>query len=178
MNIEFYVLPKIPISPNPKITRDFLDKTLKKAIWKQKKIYPGKEVNVLGISMGNVLAFRFAQHFKVNKFISVVPGSRLAECIWESIATRKIVQNSGRSFEEYKKNLADYNPIENVKKITPTFSEIYLGKGDLMIPYKRGKELAELMEKKLKTKIKTRRFSGHVETVINFSKEFSKIARA
>lgn len=129
----------------------------------------------MSISLGNVLGFRFAEHFKVNKFISVVPGSRLAECIWESIATKKIAQNSGKSLRDYKKVLANYNPIESVSRIKPLYSEMYLGRNDLMIPFKRGEELAKVMKKRFKTRVICLKSSGHVETIFEFSKQFPRI---
>lgn len=175
INLDVYVLPKTIIQPNPELTRVFLDDVLRVATQNQTKHYSRKEVNVLGISLGNVLSFRFAEQFPVNNLLSVVPGSRLAECIWESIATNPITENSGRSLQDYQKSLANYNPIESVSRINPSVSEIYLGGRDLMIPSKRGKELAQAMQEKVKVNIKYHRFSGHVETVVSFSKKFHKI---
>lgn len=177
-NMDVYVLPNNIIQPNPELTRKFLDDVLMSAIQQQNRDYSGKEVNILGISLGNVLAFRFAENFQVNKLISVVPGSRLAECIWESIATNGIVQNSGRGLQNYKRILAGYNPIESVSSISPTYTEIHLGIWDLMIPYFRGKELAEEMKLKSNVSVKYAKFSGHAETVVSFSRQFPKIMRA
>jgi len=173
-NLDIYILPKTIIQPNPKLTNKFLNKILNTAIKNQKKNYPKKEVNVLGISIGNVLSFRFAEHFKVNRFLSVVPGSKLAECIWESISTHKIAKNSGKTLKDYQRDLKNYNPIESIPRINPKISEIHLGLRDLMIPYKRGKELAEAMKKKHNTKIHNKKHSGHIETILSFSKQFKK----
>jgi hypothetical protein len=171
-NVNFYILPKTTIQSNPKLTQKFLDNILKEAITNQKR-NPSKKINVLGVSLGNVLAFRFAEYFKINKLISVVPGSRLAECAWESIATKEIVRNSGLNLKDYKKILKNYNPIESVPKISTKYAEIFLGTSDLMIPYQRGKELAEAMQKNFKNiNVYSRKFSGHVETIFYFVKQF------
>lgn len=176
INMEVYILPKTAIQPDPGLTHDFLDSVLGSAIKKQSLLYPGRRVNVLGISLGNVLAFRFAEHFKVNGLVSVVPGSRLAECIWESAATGEIAQKSGKSLDDYKKSLSDYNPIESVPRINPQYSEVHLGTCDLMIPYARGEELAKAMQQRFRVNLSLSRFSGHVETIFYFSRQFSRIA--
>lgn len=178
INEEAYILPKTVIQPDPNLTRIFLDNVLGKAIRKQNQSYLERKVNVLGISLGNVLAFRFAENFQVNKLISVVPGSRLAECIWESIATNKLAQNSGINLREYQASLASYNPIESISRISHTYQEIHLGVYDLMIPYRRGMELAKKIQKKFRTSLYCNRFSGHVETIVSFSKRFPEITRS
>lgn len=177
LNMDIYVLSNIAVQPDPELTHKYLDNILKAATKNQTNSYFNKKVNVLGISLGNVLAFKFAEHFRVNKLFSVIPGSKLAECIWESIATKEIAQNSGRNLQDYKKSLSDYNPIESVSKINPDISEIYLGMCDLMIPYKRGKELAKEMQKRFKTKLYQYRYSGHAETLFSFLKKFNKEMR-
>ncbi len=175
-NIEVYILPKMIIQPNPELTRKFLDKVLKTAIKTQLRNSPDEEVNVLGISTSVAVAFRFAERFKVNKFISVTPGSRLAECIWESIGATYISQNPHKYLKDYQRSLINYNPIESISKINPKISEVYLGKYDVMIPYNRGKELADKMKRNGKTKIFCNQYSGHVETLFYFLKKFSKNA--
>jgi len=175
IDMDIYILPKTAVQPNPELTHKFLDDILSTAIKKQNQFYLKKRVNVLGISLGNVLAFRFTEHFQVNKLISVVPGSRLAECIWEGIATNKIAQNSGRILRDYQTSLTDYNPIESVPRVNPAISEIYLGMRDLIIPFNRGDELAKTMLGRHKTNVQYNKYSGHVETIISFSKEFPKI---
>ena len=178
VNVDLYVLPSATsaVQSNPKLTCKFLDDVLVGAIQRQKQNYYGKKVNVMGISLGNVLAYRFAENFRVDKLFSVVPGSRLAECIWESIATNSIAKNSGRSLQDYQEALAGYNPIESASKIKPSYTEIHLGLCDLMIPYFRGNELAKKMKSKFNTKVECGKYSGHVETIISFSIKFPKIA--
>ena len=171
-NMDIYVLPKTAIQPDPELTDRFLNDILDSAKRQQENLFPGGKVNILGISLGNVLAFRFAEHYQTNKLISVVPGSRLADCIWESIATNKIARGSGRTLQEYRQILKLFDPISSVPRITPAYAEIFLGLHDLIIPYGRGEELAKAMETKFRIKKYLYKTSGHVETVIHFSKHF------
>jgi len=176
LNVDAYVLPKTIIQPDPELTRKFLDNVLLLSLTNQEHLSPGRAVNVLGISTGNVLAYRFAEQHRVNRLISVVPGSRLAECIFESSATRRIAEKSGRSLGEYRESLEDYNPIDSIGRIAPRSTDIYLGKHDIMIPFRRGIKLAEAMREKYGAKVHCERFSGHVGTILSFSKQFRKIA--
>jgi|WetSurMetagenome_2_1015567.scaffolds.fasta_scaffold392975_2 hypothetical protein len=141
---------------------------------KQKKRNKSKQpLNILGISLGNVLAFKFATLFKTNKLISVVPGSKLPECIWESVTTGKIAKNSGKGLKGYRKELSCFNPIDDLKKIKINCCEIYLGTSDKMIPFKRGLQFAKEAKKILKnTDIKVYKTCGHIETVLKFSNKF------
>jgi hypothetical protein len=167
INAEIYISSEKAVQPNPKITREYLDKILNEAIKRQKRNKIKSGLNVLGVSMGNVLAFKFANHFKINKFISVVPGSKLPECIFESIATRKIAESSGKDLKAYRKYLKTYGPEENLDNLKAKKIKIYLGPYDVMIPYQRGLELVKKMRKKgLKPSVKTYANAGHVETII------------
>jgi hypothetical protein len=173
INAEIYICSEKAIQPNPKTTREYLDKILNEAIKKQKESKFKGKTNVLGVSMGNTWAFKFANHFRVDKLVSVVPGSKLPECIFESIATRKIAESSGKDLKAYKKYLKTYGPEENLDNLKAKKIKIYLGPYDVMIPYKRGLELVKKMRKKgLKPSVKTYANSGHVETIIS---SFGKI---
>jgi hypothetical protein len=168
INSEIYISSEKAVQPDPKETRKYLDKVLAEAIKKQKNNDSKISLNVLGISMGNVLAFRFANYFKINRLVSIVPGSKLPECIWESIATKKIALASNKDLKAYQKELAIYDPDANLDNLKAKKIEVYLGRYDLMIPYQRGLELVEKMKKKgLKPIVKTYTTSGHVETIIN-----------
>ena len=172
-NCDIYVIPKTAIQPNPFLTRDFLEGITEKAINDYSKSRERK-INVLGISLGNAPAYVFASLFPVDRFISVVPGSLLPECIWESIATKKIAENSGRTLENYQEALDYFSPIRNLSSLKVNSLEVYLGKSDKMIPYKRGKELIDEMERiKLNTRTAIFPFSGHCEAILYFSRNFA-----
>jgi len=172
-NCDIYAIPRTAIQPNPKSTRELLEKIMRTAI-SDYSFMQEKNVNVLGISLGNAPAYLFANFFQVNRFISAVPGSLLPECIWESIATRRIAESSGRTLENYREALDDFSPARNLDNLKVNSLEIYLGKSDKMIPYERGKELVDEMEKKglnLKTTIFPA--SGHCETILYFARIFA-----
>jgi len=172
-NCDIYVIPKTAIQPNPFLTKDFLEAITEKAINDYSKSQERK-INVLGISLGNAPAYVFANNFSVDRFISVVPGSLLPECIWESIATRKIAESSGKTLEDYREALDDFSPIRNLSSLKVNSLEVYLGKSDKMIPYKRCKEIVDEMERmKLNPKTIIFPFSGHCETILYFSRNFA-----
>lgn len=75
---EIYVIPKTIIQPNPMLTRDVLERITEEAINQE---FRRGEINLLGISLGNAIAYKFANVFRVDRFVSVVPGSFLPECI-------------------------------------------------------------------------------------------------
>ena len=132
-----------------------------------------KRINVLGISLGNAPAYKFADFFHVERFVSVVSGSLLPECIWESIATKKIAENLGRTLDDYREALDDFSPIKNLGNLKANSLEIYLGRYDKTIPYKRGRELIDEMRiKGLNPEVTTYSFSGHCETVLSFARNF------
>jgi|SRR3989344_5314480 len=171
-NSNVYVIPKNAIQPDPKTTRKLLEEITKRA---SDDYYKKQgDINVLGVSLGNAPAYKFANYFPVKRFVSVVPGSLLPECIWESIATRKIAEKSGRTLENYREALNNFSPARNLDNLKVNSLEIYLGKSDKMIPYERGKELVDEMEKKglnLKTTIFPA--SGHCETILYFARIFA-----
>ena len=171
-NSNAYVIPKTAIQPDPKLTRNFLEKVTEKAINDYSKTQE-KSVNVLGISLGNAPAYKFADYFPVKRFVSVVPGSLLPECIWESISTRKIAENSGITLEDYREALDDFSPARNLENLKANSIEVYLGKFDRLIPYQRGKELVDKIEEKgLNPRTTIFPASGHCETILRFAWDF------
>lgn len=117
--LDIYVIPKAAIQPNPSLTREFLERVTEEAINQNSK--EGRKINLLGISLGNAPAYKLANVFHVDRFVSVVPGSFLPECIWESIATRRMAENSGYNLNYYKEALDDFSPIRNLDSLSGKF---------------------------------------------------------
>lgn len=162
---EVYVIPKTSIQPNPNLTRGVLERITEEAIDDYSK-RQNENINVLGISLGNAPAYKFANNFPANRFVSVVPGSFLPECIFESIATKRIAENSGYNSEDYREALDDFSPIRNLNGLRARSLEVYLGRFDRMVPYPRGNELVEGMRKRgLNPKLTIFPFSGHCEAI-------------
>ena len=171
-NCDVYVIPKTAIQPNPESTKELLEKITENAInnYSEKR----GEINVLGVSLGNAPAYKFANTFPVNRFVSVAPGSFLPECVWESIATRRIAENSGRSLDDYREALDIFSPVRNLDNLKVNSLEVYLGKSDKMIPYSRGKELVDKMEETgLSPRTTIFSSSGHCETILRFATDFA-----
>ena len=171
-NCDVYVLPRNAIQPNPESTKELLEKITENAInnYSEKR----EKINILGVSLGNAPAYKFANAFPVNQFVSVAPGSFLPECVWESIATRRIAENSRETLDDYREALDDFSPIRNLDNLGANSLEVYLGKCDKMIPYKRGKELVDEMKKReLNPRTTIFPASGHCETILFFAKSFA-----
>jgi len=173
-NYDVYVLPNGLIQPTPKIIDEYLSRVLRMAIEVQEKKYSHDELNLMGVSLGNVLAYRLAamNQFTVNRFISVVPGSRLSESIFEGIVTKSIPD---QPLEKFKDVLGRWDPIENLDFVADK-TELYVGTHDLMIPSKRGIELAKAVHsrKKLNPNINYFGQCGHVKSVQKFAESFEK----
>jgi len=174
-NVYAYCLPRAAIQPDPVQTRGFLQRVTDEAVERLGSLENPDKLSIIGISLGNAPAFKIANSFPLETLISVVPGSKLPECIWESIATNRIVRGSGKTLEDYQDALKDFSTIENLQGVSANNIEVYLGAYDLMIPYSRGQELVRAMESRgLDPKVRTYRLSGHVEAIHYFSKDFSR----
>lgn len=146
-----------------------------------KRINP-EDITVLGISIGNCPAYRFAAETGAKRLISVVPGSRLAESLWRSNATKKEVMEAkkrGFTFEDFQKELSPFDPIRYVPSLSGRV-DVFLGRYDRMIPYALGKELADELERSAKARsgldvmVHTSRFGDHSSTAYGFIRKFSK----
>lgn len=98
----------------------------------------------------------------------------LPECIWESIATRKIAKGSGKTLDDYRDALDDFSPIRNLDNLKAGRIEVHLGVSDKMIPYQRGRELVDEMKvRKVNLSTTIYSFSGHCEAIIRFARNFA-----
>ena len=183
-NVLAYMLsPRRVVRPNPSHTRELLENVYEDALLKVSShdINP-EDLIVLGISLGNCPAYRFAAQTHAKKLISVVPGSRLSESIWESNVTREQVKEAKRlgfKLEDFKEQLISFNPIEYVSEISGHV-EVYLGKYDRMIPYYLGRELALSLEEQSRSRTdltvttQTHNFGDHASTAYFFARQFLK----
>ena len=173
-NIDAYITAKSVVQTDPKKTRAHLEGVAQKAIedYKNKNSY--KKPNVLAISIGNCPAYMFANEIPVNRFVSVVPGSSLPECIRDSQATGKIFRASNKPFEEYKKELNHLGPISNLDYLKTNNLELHVGDSDLFIPSKYGDELVNaIREKGIAHTINLYKNAGHVEALLRFADRFA-----
>jgi esterase/lipase len=167
-----YVFPKVPVFPDPKGTKAFLDKVYFDAFKEIKLLKKqGKRINFIGHSLPNVLMFRLMKKFDFGKAVAISPGANLADCIWESIATKHVKDKAieeGMNLRYFKKILRDYNPEDNVRKMRGKI-ELYAGKFDPMIPFEQAKRVEVALKKKgNKVKLHRFNFSGHTTTILSF----------
>jgi len=131
-------------------------------------------MNVLGISVGNLPAFYIANRFNARRLVSICPGARLGENIYRGIATqevRKRAEERYPSHEDYDEILEGMNPIDNISNLPKGEIYVELGGYDKYIPTSSGEELIKAMVEAGKNpKVKRNRFSGHVSTIRDWGK--------
>lgn len=130
------------------------------------------DFGVLGLSAGNYPAWYVANHFNVQKLVSVCPGSCVGSSIWNGIATKEVcrrsVQDHSMSEKTYDSVLAETNPVENVENL-PEDIDIYIASHDKFIPTYLGEELvSKLVDRKKKYRITRNIGRGHFLTLLNF----------
>jgi hypothetical protein len=175
-SVYVYTIPKTAVQPDPIKTRDLLRKILDTSIEDVKNSdLKFEKINVLGISIGNCLSYKFATKIEVDVCVSAIPGSYLPESIFESISTKSIASCSAVGLKEYQDVLREFNPIDSLKEMTAKKIEVYLARWDKMIPYRRGKELADaIILQKFNASIKTYWIASHSDGVFYFARDFSK----
>ena len=137
-----------------------------------------REINIMGISLGNVLAIRTVKEViegKVNTLASFVGGGRLGLCAWDSILTGHTAKRSGcKSASDYEAMLEEFSPLNYLQDIEVKSLFARFGTSDLLIPYyPHGEELHDSL-KALKTErndIKVYKHADHVSALYFASRE-------
>ena len=149
-----YTLSSFLIKPNLEETIEGLNEIYNDATKRMnEELAKGYSLSMLGVSLGNVLAIRAAGSInsKIERLISIVGGDKLGLSSWYSLLTRHIAEQSGcNSPEEYEKKLAIFSPINYIDRLIANQISIRLGTMDLLIPYKRGQQLADALIKRSK----------------------------
>ncbi len=139
-----------------------------------KELVDGKTLNVLGVSLGNVLSIRASSDINssIERIISIVGGGRLGLSAWDSILTGSIARKSGcQSRTEYEEKMSLFSPLNYISGIKAGKISIRLGTRDLLIPFKQGQELSWAFveqAKKTGTKIDYKEYKGadHCSSII------------
>ncbi len=128
---------------------------------------------VLGLSIGTLPAFYLANHFSVQKIVTVAAGARLGENIYSSLATQEVkkraILNGFETSEDYDHRMKGYNPIDNLDDLP--FGEIYieLAEFDKHIPTRSGMTLiSELRKKKIGHTFQLNRCGDHSSTILGW----------
>lgn len=169
-NLWVCEVPQFAIQTNPSITREILERVSEAGL----EIINASDVanpSFLGVSLGNAPAFYLAnQTGSTGRLVSIAPGSYLPECIRESVATAHIIKKGlkrGYLFEDYIYHLSQFSPSNNLYNLQ-TQTEVHLGRYDLMIPYKRGKELTDQLQKRNNTRVTINAYQDHVSLIRSF----------
>ena len=169
-----YRLPRDTIRPNPKETKETLEKIYKDILKTIKSLnIPSSNLNVIGTSLGGVVALRLANNIPLNKAVFVCPGADLSRCIRDGIATSPIFKEGlkqGYNFDYFKKELKEFNPVDNMNHLSKkTRILIHLGRWDKMIPFKEGLEIVSAFKKQgITPEVVKRNFYGHGFTILTF----------
>lgn len=131
------------------------------------------EINIISFSIGAVIAMMVADNNdRINKLELIVPGSNLAESMWNGIRTQRI----RAEFEKKNITLGQLNrkwevlaPKDHISGLKCKKIYIQLSRADKIIPYVYGKELADLLKKSnIKTVVEENNFLGHYCTCLKF----------
>ncbi|MCA9487747.1 MAG: prolyl oligopeptidase family serine peptidase [Nanoarchaeota archaeon] len=153
-------------------------KHIRKEFLKDIKMFDG-EIDIIGVSLGGIAGYMCANSSpKVSKLISLVPGDRLSQAVFEGIRTSHIgnkIKNDGIPLEKLKKIWREIEPINNLKNFENKSILIFNSKDDKIIPYDRSLNLIkEVLKKNIRCEIHTNRYLGHFGTVFKFYLPFNK----
>ena len=153
------------VNPDPSHVKDYILKLVKDL--RSKKI--GK-FNLVGLSVGNYVAFYAASKFKhIEKFISVVPGYDLGACMYDSCSASLVADMAKelgyRSHHAYDKELKQFNPGKHFNNL-PKNIEIHIAEHDKSIEVTHALKLIKRL-KKLELNINEIIYKGkgHVLTI-------------
>ena len=172
------------VQPTPQGTRNAMDAVYSAVSEKVCSLSLNPENTlVLGESIGCCHASRFAAELGTKRLILALPGSKLAECIFESCATRgeaREAQRQGFGLEDYQRALLVYDPLLYVPQISGRVI-IPLATHDIMIPTRRGQELVDAFQAEsenrgdLKVTPQIYRYHDHCSGAFRFTRNFGNI---
>ncbi len=174
-SVLIYGLPDSFLSSSPNIVLKVFNK-LKRDFTKQyqKLLLANNELSFVGISIGNMPTFYFANKLKCKKLISLCPTDKLGDGIFKALAADKMqIKNKtiemGYNAIRYDLIIKGLNPIDNIKNL-PKNIEIYLAGFDKYLPVYGGQRLVEKIKTHNNKCINVRQFNllGHVMTIIMF----------
>lgn len=125
-----------------------------------------KNITIMGVSLGCVIATRLASEYSCKELRLVVPGDRLGECAQESSLTGPVVRRA-ESIRDYCETLRVFDPITHVDRIRTEIIKINIGGRDLLIPARRGRIIAKAMKKSHPdTRVKYYWWADHFMTIL------------
>ena len=112
----------------------------------QMAVKQGKSVNLLGVSLGNVLSIRLAgqARTKIINLISIIGGGNLGLSCWDSILTGYVARQSVcATAERYEEMMSVFSPVSYIREVEAERVVIRLGTHDLLIPFRHGEILVD-----------------------------------
>ena len=132
----------------------------------------GRDIRMVGVSFGNVLAFKTAAEHGARELIPILPGAKLGACAYDSALTGRIARQSGLSYDSYVEALSSFDPIAYVPKLIAERIEMHIATRDIMIRYHHGKELADsLLQHHTHARVYVHRGADHAGGIMRASRE-------
>lgn len=148
-----YRIPQHILSVNTDHTLRFfitLKEQVKRDIQELKTTYHFSTVDIIAPSLGVVSACLIANgNDDISNLYFIVPGSCLASSLWNGIRTkhlRIIYEQQGLNEEQLIKKWSQLAPKNNISRMQGKRIFIAISKADKIIPYRFGKELADLIQ--------------------------------
>ena len=177
-------IPKTTVQSTPHDTKKAMDDIYHAVSEKVRSCgFNANNLIVLGESIGCCHASRFAAEVGAKRLILALPGSKLAECIFESYTTRGEVreaQKKGFSLSDYQRELGIYDPLVYVPHISGRVV-IPLATHDIMIQSRRGKELLDAFNLESERRSNLRitphlyQYCDHTSGAIRFAQNFERM---
>ncbi len=107
-------------------------------------------LKVFGFSAGTLASFWLANQMKASEIITVAPGYRLGEGIYNSLITletRKKLHEAGWNKVSYDERVAEYNQENNIDNLPIGKVMVFAGKHDTYVPHDHSLVLVKKLEK-------------------------------
>lgn len=158
-----------------KVIKNFekIKKEIVKEIHSLKGKYNFGEINLIGVSIGNVSACLTVNENKdIDNLFLIVPGNCLAESMWEGVRTQEMRRKYRKQkiyLHDLKEKWKKLAPENNIDKIKAKKIFVFLSRSDEVIPYQYGhKLLRELKEKGYNVYSEINNKKGHYLTALDF----------
>lgn len=172
-----YFFPKYILSSNINDTLKFFNSIkdqLKSDILKLKAEYNFQRIDIITLSLGVVSACLIANdNDDIQNLFFIVPGSCLASSVWNGIRTRKlknVYEHQNINRKRLKISWDSLAPKNNIDAMKNKNIFIAISKSDKVIPYRFGKEFADLAKNLYPNNVVVQENSylGHYLTAIKY----------
>lgn len=172
-----YFFPKSILSPDISRTRELFEQiknTVRADISRLKTEHHFQKIDIIATSLGVVSACLIANdNDDVADLYFIVPGSCLAASLWDGIRTKKlksIYEHQGINREQLVQSWHSLAPKNNINTLRNRNIFIALSRSDRVIPYRYGRELADLVIKQYpnETVVQENSHLGHYLTVVKY----------